>query len=104
MLLGQVVVEGVQILKPKTSQDVTKSGIVVNGFEETSENPGVDLEAQLVTSDGGCGDEVGKWAVEKIKFSVKRPVEELNSLYSVRTTKLSRLSLYFLFSLTMHFR
>ncbi|KAL9680027.1 hypothetical protein QQ045_017900 [Rhodiola kirilowii] len=67
----KVAVEGLQILKPKASKGIKKADLLVNGFEETNENPGVDLEAQMVTSD----DELRKWIMEKMKFSVKRPVE-----------------------------
>uniref|UniRef100_A0A7N0V5U2 Chorein N-terminal domain-containing protein n=2 Tax=Kalanchoe fedtschenkoi TaxID=63787 RepID=A0A7N0V5U2_KALFE len=71
----KVAVEGLQILKPQASKDVKRADILVNRFEQTTANPGVDLEAQLAIQEDGFDDEIRNWIVEKIKFSVQRPIE-----------------------------
>ncbi|XP_010267791.1 PREDICTED: uncharacterized protein LOC104604912 isoform X2 [Nelumbo nucifera] len=67
--LVKVGVEGLQALKPQDGA----SSRGIKGADGYS--GGVNLEVQMVISEDNEENEMAKWAVENMKFSVKQPIE-----------------------------
>jgi hypothetical protein len=71
----QVGVEGLQTLKPQGLKGIHPSVLPANGIKETAETfGGINLELRLVIAEDSMDDELAKWGVENLKFSVKQPV------------------------------
>ncbi|KAH0453337.1 hypothetical protein IEQ34_017661 [Dendrobium chrysotoxum] len=78
-------IEGLQALKPRSSNahsEVGTLGVKLNSDSSNlgpiSDTGGVNIEAQLVLSDPESAEEA-KWVVENIRFSVKQPIEAVVS-------------------------
>ena len=64
--------EGLQTLKPQGQKGISTTA---NGIKEVVETSGgINLEVRMVASEENIDDEMAKWAVENLKFSVKQPV------------------------------
>eukprot|EP00258_Populus_trichocarpa_P028792 XP_024444811.1 uncharacterized protein LOC18095895 isoform X1 [Populus trichocarpa] len=71
--LVTVGVEGLQTLKPQGQKGISTPA---NGIKEVVETSGgINLEVRMVASEENIDDEMAKWAVENLKFSVKQPIE-----------------------------
>lgn len=71
----QVGVEGLQTLKPQGLKGIHPSVLPANGIKETAQTfGGINLELRLVIAEDSVDDELAKWEVENLKFSVKQPV------------------------------
>lgn len=71
--------EGLQTLKPLVQKGIRRSSFAANGIKETAETfGGINLELGLVIAEDFLDDELAKWEVEDLKFSVKQPVINLN--------------------------
>ncbi|XP_052178315.1 uncharacterized protein LOC127792050 isoform X2 [Diospyros lotus] len=68
-------VEGLQILKPKAQKHTVQDGLTLEGFKDIEVCGGVNLEARVVISEDDAHDEMIRWMVENLKFSVKDPIE-----------------------------
>lgn len=69
-------VVGLQILKPLAGKSFTPGGMQENGLTQRVEScSGVNFDVDIVTSEDDMNDEMPKWVVENIIFSVKEPIE-----------------------------
>ncbi|XP_057950254.1 uncharacterized protein LOC131145155 isoform X2 [Malania oleifera] len=69
-------VEGLQILKPQAQKSTLQSGLNVKGIRETvGTSGGISIEAEMMIAEDQIDDEMAKWMVENLKFSVKQPIE-----------------------------
>ncbi|KAJ7948490.1 UHRF1-binding protein 1-like [Quillaja saponaria] len=76
--LVTVGVEGLRILKPQIQKGGPSAVLLANGMKETVETVGgINLESCLVLSEDNVDDEMVKWVVENLKFSVNQPIEAL---------------------------
>ncbi|XP_062170745.1 uncharacterized protein LOC133876478 isoform X2 [Alnus glutinosa] len=74
--LVTVGVEGLQTLKPQGLKGIHPSVLPANGIKETAQTfGGINLELRLVIAEVSVDDELAKWEVENLKFSVKQPIE-----------------------------
>ncbi|GMH24967.1 hypothetical protein Nepgr_026810 [Nepenthes gracilis] len=69
-------VEGLKTLKPRLPAGIP-SGLLVNGFKEKNieASGGVNVEVRMVVSEDSSNDEMGKWVVENLKFSIEQSIE-----------------------------
>ncbi|XP_068669040.1 uncharacterized protein [Aristolochia californica] len=70
-----VSVEGLQALKPHASNGFLQTASIGKTNGVVGASGGVNLEAQMLLAEDGETFEMAKWAVEKLKFSVKQPIE-----------------------------
>lgn len=71
-------IEGLQILKPNAAKGILQAGFPVEGIKETVETSGgINCEVSILVSEDNAHDEIGKWMVENLKFSVKQPIEAI---------------------------
>ena len=64
-----------QTLKPHAQKNIHSGIVPANGIKETVETcGGINLEARIVVPENSADDEMVKWIVENVKFSVKEPV------------------------------
>ncbi|XP_068644395.1 uncharacterized protein [Aristolochia californica] len=71
-----VSVEGLQALKPHASNEILQTASSIgktNGV--VGAYGGVNLEAQMFLAEDRETSEMAKWTIEKLKFSVKQPIE-----------------------------
>ncbi|XP_027339754.1 uncharacterized protein LOC113853541 isoform X3 [Abrus precatorius] len=69
-------VQGLQILKPHTQKDIPSSMLIANGVKKCTDTVGgIGLEVRLILGGENADDEMANWEVEKLKFSVKQPIE-----------------------------
>ncbi|OIT29705.1 PREDICTED: uncharacterized protein LOC109210994 [Nicotiana attenuata] len=74
--LVTVGVEGLQILKPRSRQSILRDVSPAGPIKETAETfGGMNIEVDIVNAEDNIDDGMGKWIVEKLKFSVKQPIE-----------------------------
>ncbi|KAJ7981617.1 UHRF1-binding protein 1-like [Quillaja saponaria] len=74
--LVTVCVEGLRTLKPQIQKQMPSAMVLENGKKENVETVGgIDLESCLVLSEDNVVDEMVKWEVESLKFSVNQPIE-----------------------------
>ncbi|KAG6689537.1 hypothetical protein I3842_11G180600 [Carya illinoinensis] len=74
--LVTVSVEGLQTLKPLGQMGIHRSSLPANGIKDAAETfGGINLELGLVIAEDFVDDELAKWEVEDLRFSVKQPVE-----------------------------
>ncbi|KAF3453529.1 hypothetical protein FNV43_RR03969 [Rhamnella rubrinervis] len=75
--LFTVGVEGLQTLKPHAQKGIHSPVLPANGIKRTDEAfGGINLEVQIVTTENN-DEEMVKWVVENVKFSVKQPIEAM---------------------------
>ncbi|POO00472.1 UHRF1-binding protein 1-like [Trema orientale] len=76
--LVTVGVEGLQTLKPYAQKGNHSAVVPANGMKETVETVGgINVEARIVISENNIDEEMVKWIVENVKFSVKEPIEAI---------------------------
>lgn len=64
-----------QTLKPHAQKGNYSAVVAANGIKETVETVGgINVEARIVVSENNDDEEMMKWIVENVKFSVKEPV------------------------------
>ncbi|GAB4846211.1 hypothetical protein Ancab_025207 [Ancistrocladus abbreviatus] len=72
-------VKGLQTLKPLVPPGSPLAGSPISIFKENiaeaSGGGGVNVEVRMVVSEDCFGDDVGKWMVENLKFSIEQPIE-----------------------------
>nr|KYP53472.1 hypothetical protein KK1_024610 [Cajanus cajan] len=69
-------VQGLQIMKPQTQNNIPSSMIAANGVKEfNDEVGGIDLEIGFILCEDNEGDETVNWKVENLKFSTRQPIE-----------------------------
>lgn len=67
--------EGLQILKPRSRQSILRDVSPAGPIKEAAETfGGMNIEVDIVNAEDNIDDGMGKWIVEKLKFSVKQPV------------------------------
>lgn len=67
--------EGLQTLKPLGQMGIHRSSLPANGIKDAAETfGGINLELGLVIAEDFVDDELAKWEVEDLRFSVKQPV------------------------------
>ncbi|KAK6946843.1 Vacuolar protein sorting-associated protein 13-like, N-terminal domain [Dillenia turbinata] len=70
-----VSVDGLQAVKPHLLK-AHQNGLPLKVGDERDETfGGINLEVYLALSDDNVDDETAKWAIENLKFSVKKPIE-----------------------------
>lgn len=96
----QVGVEGLQTLKPHAQKGIHSAVLPANGIKGTTETfGGINLEVQIVTSEDNVDEEMAKWIVENVKFSVKQPVMRFPTSKDVEIASFSfNLFFFFFFS------
>ncbi|KAL5548246.1 hypothetical protein UlMin_003477 [Ulmus minor] len=73
--LVTVGIEGLQTLKPHAQKGTHSAVSPANGIKEpVGTHGGINLEARIVATETNV-DEMVKWIVENVKFSVKEPIE-----------------------------
>lgn len=86
----QVGVEGLQTLKPHAQRGIHSAVLPANGIKGTAETfGGINIEVQIVTSENDVDEEMVKWVIENVKFSVKQPVMKFMTSRDVVITSFS---------------
>ncbi|XP_062077816.1 uncharacterized protein LOC133782510 [Humulus lupulus] len=76
--LVTVGIEGLQTLKPHAQKGNRSTVAPLNGIKETVETVGgINVETRIVISENNVDNEMVKWIVENVKFSVKEPIEAI---------------------------
>lgn len=67
--------DGLQTLKPQVQKCFQQGVIPANGIKDNSSSlGGINVEVRMVISEDNAENEMDKWMVENLKFSVKEPV------------------------------
>lgn len=67
--------DGLQTLKPQVQKDLQPGVLPANGIKESAgSSGGINVEVRMVISEDNAENEMDKWMVENLKFSVKEPV------------------------------
>ncbi|KAH9803349.1 Chorein N domain-containing protein [Citrus sinensis] len=76
--LVTVSVDGLQTLKPQVQKDLQPGVLPANGIKESAgSSGGINVEIRMVISEDNAENEMDKWMVENLKFSVKEPIEAI---------------------------
>ncbi|KAL9444348.1 hypothetical protein AB3S75_017519 [Citrus x aurantiifolia] len=76
--LVTVSVDGLQTLKPQVQKDLQPGVLPANGIKESAgSSGGINVEVRMVISEDNAENEMDKWMVENLKFSVKEPIEAI---------------------------